>query len=155
MLVRRGVNGAKSHEIMRRNWKLCERRKHVHSTFWCEPCDVACEKPCADVSDTFMSQPYRTNHDLTFDTLVSEKPRNIIRIAYFDTWLRDVLSFSTRPPTYQIAATVNEMTSDENRKSKDSGMNPRKRQKLVIPDKSLNMAVSNSNIQREKWNSVT
>jgi len=50
MLVRRGVNGAKSHKIMRRDWKLCERRKHVHSTFWCEPCDVACEKPCADVS---------------------------------------------------------------------------------------------------------
>ena len=26
---------------------------------------------------------------------------------------------------------------------------------LIIPDKSLNMAVSNSKIQREKWNSVT
>jgi len=101
------------------------------------------------------TQPYRTNHDLTFDTLVSEKPRNIIRIAYFDTWLRDVFSFSTRPPTYRIAATVKEMMSDEHRKKKDSGMNPRKRQKLVIPDKSLNMAVSNSKIQREKWNSVT
>mmetsp|Transcript_62142 Transcript_62142/g.92136 ORF Transcript_62142/g.92136 Transcript_62142/m.92136 type:complete len:115 (-) Transcript_62142:46-390(-) len=75
------------------------------------------------------TQPYRTNHDLTFDTLVSEKPRNIIRIAYFDTWLRDVFSFSTRPPTYRIAATVKEMTSDEHRKKKDSGMNPRKRQK--------------------------
>ena len=83
---------------------------------------------------------------LTFDTLVLEKPRDIICIAYFDTWLRDVFSFSTKTPTYQIAATVKEMTSDQNRKKKDSGMNPRKRQKLVIPDKSLNMAISNSKI---------
>ena len=66
-----------------------------------------------------------------------------------------MFSFSTRPPTYRIAATVKEMTSDENRKKKDLGINPKKGQKLVIPDKSLNMAISNSKIQREKWNSVT
>ena len=61
-------------------------------------------------------QSYHMNHDPSFDTLVLEKPRDIIRIAYFNTWLRDVFSFSTRPPTYRIVATVKEMTSNENRK---------------------------------------
>eukprot|EP00957_Ditylum_brightwellii_P203116 15333282-Ditylum_brightwellii.AAC.1 len=89
------------------------------------------------------TQPYCTNHDLIFDTLVS-KTKQYIYIAHFNTWLRDVFSFFTRPPTYWIAATVKAMASDQHKEGKDSRMNPRKCQKMVMLGKSLNITINSS-----------
>ena len=129
------------------------RTMHYVNTPNCRLCNHPKETIEHLLKDCAGTQPYRTSHNLTFNTLVSEGPQNIIQIAFFDTWLRTVTTFSTKPPTYRIEATV--ITMQKNRRTKEkkesSEVNPRKRQKLVIPDQSLNMNVEKSKIQRENW----
>ena len=83
-----------------------------------------------------------------------EKPENIIRIAKFDVWLRNVLTYSQKPPAFRIAMTVKAIAEKTNRKGKEAGMSTRKRQKLVVPDTSLKMTINTSKIKRDDWEPV-
>eukprot|EP00957_Ditylum_brightwellii_P171392 13048053-Ditylum_brightwellii.AAC.1 len=77
---------------------------------------------------------YCDSHNLSFDTLVSEKSENIIRITKFDIWLENVLTYSQKPLAFRIAMTLKAMTEKTDQEEKGTEMNPRKCPKLVVPD---------------------
>ena len=49
----------------------------------------------------------RNNDDLSSQTLVKDSPSSMLKIAYFDTWIRRHMSFDSMPPEHRIQQSIN------------------------------------------------
>ena len=88
-------------------------------------------------------------------TLCDESPTSLRKVASFDSWLREHLRYTKRPPANRIQATLKLLEEEDKKKRKrkeddteqpsskqakreESGLPRSKRNCLVIPDSSLN-----------------
>ena len=110
------------------------------------------------LEDCIGTRAYRDQHSLDSQTLASETPSALLKVAGFDSWIRRTLPFNTRPPSYRVQATLNQMREERKRSryDDDTCQRPTKRNRLVIPDSSLdNCAFDTAKIWRVAWWNIT
>ena len=82
---------------------------------------------------------YCHQHDLSSQTLASETPACLLRVAKFDSWMRKTTQYDIQPPGNRIQAALDQIEKEQKQKGNDENtcVLPRKRNMLVIPDETL------------------
>jgi len=118
----------------------------------CRFCGCSRETLLHLFEDCFGTRSYRDQHSLNSQTLASETPAALLKVAEFDSWIRRTLPFNARPPSYRVQAALNQMKEERKRNREDENdayKRPIKRNRLVIPDSSLdNSAIHSAKIRR-------
>ena len=82
---------------------------------------------------------YCHQHDQSSQTLASETPACLLRVAKFDSWMRKITQYDIQPPGNRIQAALDQIEKEQKQKENDENtcVLPRKRNMLVIPDETL------------------
>jgi hypothetical protein len=87
------------------------RRLNWIQTPRCRLCGYPSETTVHLLSDCPGTYPTRASLGISFDTLVHESPENIIRIARFDAWLRQILPVEQSMTDCSLLATLTKNAS--------------------------------------------
>ena len=121
----------------------------------CRLCGAHRETISHLLNDCLGTRPICTKLRLSTLTLCDESPTSLRKVASFDSWLREHLQYTKRPPANRIQATLKLLEEEDKKKRKrkeddteqpsskqakreESGLPRSKRNCLVIPDGSLN-----------------
>ena len=92
--------------------------------------------------DCVGTSAYRSEHNISINTLATESSSSMLKVAEFDAWIRKTVHYDTQPPSYRIQATLDLLEKRRKRKCDENENEfdvrwPSKRNCLVIPDHSL------------------
>lgn len=104
------------------------------------------------LSDCAGTHSFRVNHNINNNILVQEVPSSLLKIVRFDVWIRQMVPYDTMPLGFWTQSTLNALDNEEKRSRIDDNSNenqrPKKKDALVILDRSLSSTIHHTKIQR-------